>query len=256
MDAPPSSSPQPPRLLVRTTIYTFVTVVTILVAVFLVLMLDLRARARREVAQSLEDARAVVAALDERRLAELQVQAAALAGDPTFAAALQKHRNEMGSFSAFEVRSSVEWIERQAQRVAEMLRADVAAVIDTRQLVIARAGPAARDWPKTLRPAAPRARDDTPVGEQVLRTGHGAFRVVSVPLAVRGAAVGSLVVADRLDARYAAGVSTVTRAATAVVASIMCREKCSDNAAAAPAPAPPPVPESPAVQRCWPDPRQ
>src|SRR5581483_12170401 len=78
----------PPRLLTRTVAVTFGAVALLLAIVFVVVTLTVRNEVRQSVASQLESSQRMFAALEGRRLRELQAQAATIADSPTLVAAL------------------------------------------------------------------------------------------------------------------------------------------------------------------------
>lgn len=207
----------PPRLLVRTLLITFATVGLILLAVFVVLLLDLRSRVNSEVADNLEAGRMVLAELEQRRLADLEVRLDALSRNPTLEAAIQKYQNRFGGFTQPEIRQSMVWLEGELQALAMAAGADVAAVVDRRSQTMARAGRLASDWPPSVSLARP--QDAARTQDDALVVGSGLYRVSSLPLHVNGERVGTMCFARRLDARFASSVSTLTRAHTVIFGS-------------------------------------
>jgi putative nucleotidyltransferase with HDIG domain len=203
---------RPPRLLVRTLLVTFATVFAILVAVFVLLVLDLRSRVQTEVADNLETSRRVLADLEARRLLEVGARAAALTGNPTFEAAMQKYANEFGGFTAIETRQSMVWLDGELQAMAEALGADVVAAIDRRHVTMAKGGRLSAGWPMRSDLTAPASA--TATRDALLTLDTGFYRTTSLRLRANGADVGTLCVARRVDAHRAAAISTITRAET------------------------------------------
>ena len=78
---------RPPRLLVKTLAVTFLTVALLLVIVFVFVTLTMRGQVRQSVAANLESSQRMFAALETRRQREMQMQASALAENPTLKAA-------------------------------------------------------------------------------------------------------------------------------------------------------------------------
>lgn len=206
----------PPRLLVRTLLVTFATVFVILLAVFLTLVADLRARVRDEVGDNLDGARLLVAGVEQRRLADAETRLATLAGNPTLEAAVVKYRNEFGGFTALEVRQSAIWLAGELQSIAEAARADVAVAIDPRGMTMAQAGRLGAGWPAHL--SVPALADGVRSRVDVLPVAGDTYRVTSLPLLAGRERVGTLCLAARLDAGLASDVSTLTRAETVILA--------------------------------------
>jgi len=194
----------PPRFVARTLVATFATVGFILAGVFVVITLVVRDRVRSSVVERLETGQQMLSTLEQRRIADLQSQAAALAESPTIKAALDTYRAEQRADSA-QRRDLLATVQHGVEELGSRIRPDVLAVVDARGVVVGVTGRHAREWP-ALRP--------TP-GSVV--TGHGAaFRVGSAPLQLGDAVIGTLYLAVALDEAYAEQLAAVSGARTAI----------------------------------------
>jgi putative nucleotidyltransferase with HDIG domain len=195
----------PPRLVARTLAATLATVIFILAGVFLVITLDVRDRVRASVVDRLETGQQMLSTLEQRRIADLQSQAAALAESPTIKAALDIYHAEQRADTAHR-RDLLATVQHGVEELGSRIRPDVLAVVDANGAVVGITGRHAQEWP---------AQRPTP-GSVV--TGRGAaFRVGSAPLQVGGAVIGTLYLAIALDEGYAEQLAAVSGARTAIL---------------------------------------
>jgi hypothetical protein len=167
----------PPRLVARTLAATLATVIFILAGVFLVITLVVRDRVRASVVDRLETGQQMLSTLEQRRIADLQSQAAALAESPTIKAALDTYHAEQRADTAHR-RDLLATVQHGVEELGSRIRPDVLAVVDANGAVVGITGRHAQEWP---------AQRPTP-GSVV--TGRGAaFRVGSAPLQVGGAVI-------------------------------------------------------------------
>jgi hypothetical protein len=207
---------RPPTLLVRTLAVTLATVLTILLLVFVVLVLDLRARVHGEVADGLETSRLLLSSVDDRRSSDLAARLVRLASNPTFDAGVRKFANTYGGFTPLEIRQSMAWLEGELRVVADAVDADVAAMVDPRGLTMAQAGRRSGEWP--VRPGLPWPGDDEPVRSALLAASGRYYSIEARPVRIGSERVATLCVGRRLDASGAAAISTLTRAETVLLA--------------------------------------
>ncbi len=191
---------QPPSLVARALVASFATVSLILVAVFVLIIVEVRQHVRESVAGNLDAAQDVFAEMEERREQELMMTVAALAESPTLKAALDTWQTE-GRDGGELVGEAVSTVQREVGKIAESVGADA------RRAVIASAGSRADAFvPGTSMHSATVAPD------AVVEMPSGLFRVMEVPLSVNEATIGSLEHATALDMSYARQLSTVARA--------------------------------------------
>jgi putative nucleotidyltransferase with HDIG domain len=215
----------PPRLLLRTLAFAFVTVDAILAIVFLVLMVDARGRVRTTEAEKLQDSARVFLAFETRRQQEQLATIASLAENPTLKAALDTYYAEtrFGSLSSDQEVALHDTVDREAQKLAELTGAQILAIIDKAGTVFVSAGADREQWPrndhvqyssKTTQMLGGGARE-TFEGVALLQA--GASRVSGAALRLdNDRDVGSLVLATSLDSRYARQVASLSNAGVAI----------------------------------------
>jgi putative nucleotidyltransferase with HDIG domain len=205
------SSRRPPRLLVKTVAVAFTTVAMLLAVMFVVVSLSVRNQVRRTVAANLESTQRLFAAVETRRQHELRSQAETLADNATLKAALDTYTAETRANRPTVRADLLETIDRVLEKVAARVDADAIVLVDTHQVALAAAGRTADRWPRG-RPivlsrervlAAADARAAADGFDGVTRMGDSVFRVVTVPLLLDDAAIGSLYVATNLSQEYA-----------------------------------------------------
>jgi putative nucleotidyltransferase with HDIG domain len=193
----------PPRLVVRTMAVTFVTVALILFAVFIVLTVDARDRARAAEIDKLQVSERVFTALEARRQQDQLAAMATLTENPTLKAALDTYVTEE-NFSGIvpaQERELRDTVQREADKLAQATAAEVLGVVDTSGMIFVSAGPARDRWPVGQHvDLGPRSQ----VAFQRVAVLHGqAFRVSAAALQLGDRAVGTLVLATSLDSAYA-----------------------------------------------------
>jgi putative nucleotidyltransferase with HDIG domain len=195
---------QPPRLLVKTLSVTFLTVALLLVVVFVVVMLSVRGQVRTSVAANLESSQRMFSALETRRQREMQMQAAALAENPTLKAALDTYQSEVRRSSEESVRAYLlTTIDNELRKVAAVAESDAIVLVDTRQNTIATAGRLADRWRRGQPVTFAAGRDGSPF-DGIARAGNAVFRMVAVPLTLDdGSTIGTFYAATSLDQAYA-----------------------------------------------------
>ena len=205
----------PPRLVTRALLTSCLTVALVLVAVFALVSMDTRTRMRDAVAANLDAGQQLVARVEGRLEQERLTAVSTLAENPTLKAALdtwQSERNAGGQVA----RELTATVEREAQKIAARVSADVLAVTDVAGNVIVSAGPRAADLAAgTTLPdagAARRARTDS-----VTTLGDTAFRMKGVPLSLGDAVIGSLELGTALDQSYAQELAALARAHSVIL---------------------------------------
>jgi putative nucleotidyltransferase with HDIG domain len=211
------SERHPPRLLVKTLTVAFITVATLLGVMFVVVTLSVRTQVRRTVAANLESTQRLFAAVETRRQRELRAQAETLADNATLKAALDTYLTETrGSRTAVRA-DLLETIDLVLEKVAARVDSDAVVLVDTHQMALAAAGRMANRWPRRRAvslvatkmaavPASSRRLDRSVESDSfdgVARIGDVVFRVVTVPLLLDDAMIGTLYVATSLDREYA-----------------------------------------------------
>jgi putative nucleotidyltransferase with HDIG domain len=209
---------RPPRLLVKTLSITFLTVALLLVIVFVAVTFSVRRQVRQSVAANLESSQRMFAALETRRQREMQMQASALAENPTLKAALDTYQIESRGSSDAAVRQDLlATIDNELKKVAAVAGSDALVLVDARQHTLAAAGRLADRWSRA-RPAAFAATPQGNSFDGIARASGSVFRVVAVPLRLDdGSTIGTLYVATSLDQAYAEELARLAGSRIAIV---------------------------------------
>jgi hypothetical protein len=169
-----------PRLLTRALVTSFLTVALVLGAVFTVLSWRVRDQVRQSVADNLASAQQVFTRVDGRRQQDMRATVATLAENPTLKAALDTWLTERSGASEDTGRELLVTVQREANKIAERVGADVRAVADLSRRVVAAGGRLSASWPRGVvfgNPADARSPTDLAVS-----VGSVMYHVVSVPL--------------------------------------------------------------------------
>ena len=200
-----------PRLVTRALVTSFLTVAVVLVAVFGVLSLQVREQARQSVADSLAAGQQVFTRVEARRRNEMRAAVATLAENPTLKAALDVWPAERRTADRIKLFATVQ---READKIADRAAADVLAVADSRGRIVASSGRLAAAWRQG---ATIGRREQTELSDRVATVGDGAYHVVSVPLHLNDAMIGSLELGTALDGGYARELADLSRGHAAIV---------------------------------------
>jgi putative nucleotidyltransferase with HDIG domain len=147
----------------------------------------------------------LLAVVETRRQRELRAQAETLADNATLKAALDTYQAETRGSRPAARADLLETIDLVLQKVAARIDSDAIVLVDSHQVALAAAGPMADRWPRS-RPVAlvpSKVPETTESFDGVARMGDDVFRVVTVPLVLDDATVGTLYVATSLDQKYA-----------------------------------------------------
>jgi putative nucleotidyltransferase with HDIG domain len=185
-------------------IATFATVVVILAGVLSVLTVVVRERVRASVSERLEKGQQMLSALEARRTADLQVEAATLAESPTIKAALDTFYAERAAAGGHR-RELLATVQREISKLATRIQPDVLAVADTSGEVVGIAGRQHDGW------TPPRARQDG-----IAASGGRVFRFASAPLEIADTQIGTLYLASALDSQYASELSALSGTRTVI----------------------------------------
>ena len=181
---------------------TFVTVALLLAVVFIVVTVSVRNQVRQSVASNLESTQRLFAAVETRRQRELRAQAETLADNATLKAALDTYQTETRADRATVRADLLATIDQVLGNVAARVDSDAIVLVDTRQATLAAAGRMADRWPRS-RPVALVTSKAPDSFDGVARMGDAVFRVVTVPLLLDDATIGTLYVATSLNQEYA-----------------------------------------------------
>jgi putative nucleotidyltransferase with HDIG domain len=205
---------QPPRLVARALAASFLTVAIILVAVFALISLDVRQRVRQSVVENLDAGQQAAARLQRERQRDLETTVSLLAESPTLKAALDTWQAERQAGDGIQ-RELVETVQREVDKIAARVGADVLALLDIEGHIVASAGPRAGAWPAG---AQLRARgQEEHAGEFVLNLPTGAFRVIGASLRLGDAVIGSIELGRAIDRAYAMDLAALARGDSAVL---------------------------------------
>ena len=205
---------QPPRLVSRALAASFATVGVILVAVFALISLDVRQRVRQSVIENLDAGQQAAARLQRERQQDVRTTVSLLAESPTLKAALDTWQMERHAGGAIQ-QELVETVQREADKIAARVDAQVLALLDIEGRIVVSAGPHASAWPRgaTLRP---RGQEDVST-EFVANLTNGAFRVIGAPLRLGEAVIGSVELGRAIDQAYAVDLAALARGHSAVL---------------------------------------
>src|SRR5439155_15037410 len=197
---------------------TFLTVALLLVIVFVFVTLTMRGQVRQSVAANLESSQRMFAALETRRQREMQMQASALAENPTLKAALDTYQTESRRSSDESVRGYLlTTIDNELKKVAAVAESDALVLVDARQNTMAAAGRFADRWPRG-QPVAFAATNEGHAFDGIARATPGVFRVVAVPLRLDdGSTIGTFYAATSLDQGYAEELARLAGTRVAIV---------------------------------------
>ncbi|MBY0494682.1 MAG: HD domain-containing protein [Cyanobacteria bacterium] len=204
-----------PRLLTRALVTSFLTVALVLGAVFGVLSLRVRDQVRQSVADNLASAQQVFTKVEARRQQDMRASVAVLAENPTLKAALDTWLTERGGANEETSEELLATVQREADKIAGRVGADVLAVADGSRRVVAAGGKLASSWPRGV--VIGNAADASSPSDRAISVGSGMYHVVSVPLRLAGAPIGSLELGTALDARYARELADLSRGEAAIV---------------------------------------
>lgn len=204
-----------PRLLTRALVTSFLTVAIVLGAVFAVLSLRVRDQVRQAVADNLASAQQVFTRVEARRQQDMRASVATLAENPTLKAALDTWLTERSSANEQTSAELLATVQREADKIANRISADVLAVADGNRRVVASGGKLAASWPRGV-VIGVASEANTP-SDRAVAVGSGVYHVVSVPLQLGEATVGSLELGTALDARYARELADLSRGDAAIL---------------------------------------
>jgi putative nucleotidyltransferase with HDIG domain len=207
-----------PRFVTRALVLSFLTVALVLGAVFTVLSVGVRDQVRQAVADNLTTAQQVFERVEARREQDLRATVATLAENPTLKAALDTWLTERAGASDATTGELLMTVQREVDKIAGRVSASVLAVADGQGVVVASGGRQASSWPRGSVIGAGRGGA---ASDRVVVAGTGAYRIVyrmmSVPLQLGDATIGSLELGTALDAAYAAELAQLSRGHAAIV---------------------------------------
>jgi putative nucleotidyltransferase with HDIG domain len=206
-----------PRLLTRALVSSFLTVALVLGAVFAVLSFRVRDQVRQSVADNLASAQQVFERVESRRQQDLRASVATLAENPTLKAALDTWLTERSSANEQTSNELLATVQREADKLANRVSADVLAIADKSRRVVASGGRLAASWPRGT--VIGEARDAESPSDRAIPVGSGMYHVVSVPLQLGDAPIGSLELGRALNVGYARELADLSRGHAAILTS-------------------------------------
>lgn len=205
----------PPRLLTRALLMSLLTVGLVLGAVFAVLSFDVRGRVRESVADNLASAQKMFTGVEARRQQDMRATVSTLAENPTLKAALDTWLTESRGAKPGVTDELLATVQNEANKIADRVSADVLAIADRRGRLIVSAGRRAPAWPRGSTMVG--AGGDNLEADHAVVVGDGVYRVVSVPLQLDNAVIGSLELGTALDADYAKELASLSRGEAAII---------------------------------------
>jgi putative nucleotidyltransferase with HDIG domain len=210
----PVTADSAPRLVTRAILASFIMVVAILGTLFLMLSVDIRQRVRQSVVENLDAGQQLFAHVEERRQEELLAMVTTLAEHPTLKAALDTWQSERRAGE--ESIELVHTVQREAEKLAARVGADVLAILDVDGHVVASAGPKAAVWQRGT-PIRASLRGAALFQDFVVALAGGAFRVTGVPLEFGDAFIGTLELGVSLDYAHARELASLARGDSAIL---------------------------------------
>ena len=204
-----------PRLVTRVLVSSFLMVALVLGAVFGVLSVRVRDQVRQSVADNLASAQQVFTTVETRRLQDMRASVATLAENPTLKAALDTWLTERASADERTSTQLLATVQNEAEKIARRVGADVLAVADSSRRIVASGGRLAASWPAGTRIGE--QTDNAAPSDRAIAVGDGVYRVVSVPLQLGEATIGSLELGTALDAKYARELADLSRGHAAII---------------------------------------
>ena len=204
---------QAPRLVTRALLASFATVAVVLMAVFVLIIVDVQQRVRASVAANLDAGQQVAARVEERRRHEMLAMVSTLAENPTLKAALDTWQSER-TLAGDNDAELVATVQREAEKIAVRMDADVLALVDVDGRIVTSAGRHATAWTPGM---ALRTRGRNDRAEFVARTPAGVFRVIGVPLGFDDTTIGSLEIGRSIDGGFAKELADLVHGHSAIV---------------------------------------
>ena len=204
-----STPRRPPRLVVRTLVATVAAIGLILVAVFVVLSMDTRARLAGVAVDTLDAAQRIFAELEQHRQQESLVRLNAVAENASLTGPVAAYR-PTGPEALLP-------LQRELDRLASQLAVDAVVLADTEDRIVASAGPRRAAWMPDQRLHAEGDRPSRPPLGELIRRPSAVFRTSAVELTRVNPVLGYIYLAEALDDGYAAQLSTMLRTPVALV---------------------------------------
>jgi putative nucleotidyltransferase with HDIG domain len=204
-----------PRLVTRALVASFLTVALVLGAVFGVLSVRVRDQVRQSVADNLASAQQVFTSVEARRQQDMRASVATLAENPTLKAALDTWLTERATANEQTSAQLLVTVQREVEKIANRIGADVLAVADGDGRVVASGGRLATSWPRGVVIGKP--ADANSPSDRAVMVGGGMYRLMSVPLQLGEATIGSVDLGTALDVGYARELADLSRGHAAII---------------------------------------
>jgi putative nucleotidyltransferase with HDIG domain len=202
-------------MVTRALVTSFLTVAVVLLAVFALLSLRVREQVRQSVAGNLASAQQVFTLVEARRQQDVRAAVATLAESPTLKAALDIWLTERATANERSGRALLATLQRETDKIADRFSADVVAVADGEGRVVAGSGRLAASWPRGQQLG--RRDAAAAISDRTTTVGQAVFHVISVPLQLGEATIGSLEFGTALDGTYARELAHLSRGDAAIV---------------------------------------
>jgi putative nucleotidyltransferase with HDIG domain len=170
---------------------------------------------RQSVADNLAFAQQIFTRVEARRQQDLRASVATLAENPTLKAALDTWLTERLSANEQTSKELLATVQREAEKIAARVSADVLAIADGDRRIVASGGRLAASWPRGV--VIGQAIEANSPSDHAVEVGSGMYHVVSVPLQFGEAAIGSLELGTALDVRYARELADLSRGHAAII---------------------------------------
>jgi putative nucleotidyltransferase with HDIG domain len=204
-----------PRLVTRALVSSFLTVALVLGAVFGVLSWRVREQVRQAVADNLAAAQQVFTSVEARRQQDMRASVATLAENPTLKAALDTWLTERATANEQTSAQLLVTVQREVEKIANRIGADVLAVADGDGRIVASGGRLSASWPRGVVIGKP--TDANSPSDRAITVGSSRYRLMSVPLQLGEATIGSVDLGTALDAGYARELADLSRGHAAIV---------------------------------------
>jgi putative nucleotidyltransferase with HDIG domain len=145
----------------------------------------------------------------------MRAAVATLAENPTLKAALDTWLTERAAANERTGAELFATVQREADKIAARMSADVLAVADAQGRIVASGGRLAASWPRGSAIGEP--TEESSPSDGAVAVGTGIYHVVSVPLQLGDATIGSLEFGTALDARYARELADLSRGQAAIM---------------------------------------
>ncbi len=201
-------------MVTRALVTSFLTVAVVLVAVFAMLSLRVREQVRQSVAANLASAQQVFTLVEARRQRDVRAAVATLAENPTLKAALDVWLTEQTGATEQTGMQLLATLQRETDKIANRVSADVLAVTDAEGRVVASSGRLGSAWARGQQVSPPAA---AAIADRTAIVSKAMYHVISVPLQLGEATIGSLEFGTSLDADYARELAELSRGHAAIV---------------------------------------